>query len=64
MEKIHSNINKKIRIRCPECSNYLNANENEKNVISGQCPVCKVIIFKRKHSSRETLIKIIKQKNK
>lgn len=62
MENTNSNKKKIVRIRCPECSNYLAANSNEKNVVSGQCSICKAVVFRRKHSPRETLIKVIKQK--
>lgn len=55
-----STSNKKVRIRCPKCLNFLMANVCNNGAISGNCSVCKSSIYSKQYSANETHIKIIK----
>lgn len=59
MENSNS-LQKKSRILCPECSNYIDGKLLESGAISGQCKVCKSIIVSKQCSPKEKRIKIIK----
>lgn len=52
---------KKLRMICPECSNYINGILKENGAIAGQCPICKAVVLSKKCSPRETRIRIIKE---
>ena len=52
---------KSVRMRCPECSNFIDATVKEGNGLAGECPYCKSIIFSKQHSPREKLIRIVKR---
>lgn len=51
---------KKTRIKCPECSNYINAVSQPNGTITGKCPVCKSVVSCKQCSSKEKRIRIIK----
>jgi len=46
-------------IRCPSCSNYMKVDIHNNNSWSGQCKVCKAVVYGKQHRPRETLIKVI-----
>ena len=52
------NVTKKMR--CPECLNIMKANICENGAISGTCPVCKSAIYCKRHSIKETHIRIVR----
>lgn len=52
---------KTIKMKCPECLNFVNAHINEKGVIYGFCPVCKTSFSSKQKSEKEKIIKIVKQ---
>lgn len=53
--------NKQKKIKCPSCSNYMNLDACKNGAYKGTCSVCKTIVFAKKHTKKETYIKIIKQ---
>ena len=53
---------KKIRIRCVECLNYIDAILCVNGGIRANCPICKSIIFTKQHSDKEKHIRVIKNK--
>ena len=58
MDKPTSLLKKKMK--CPQCSNYVEVTPHSKGGVSGTCPICKVTFYSKEHSPKETLIKIIK----
>ena len=52
---------KKVRMICPECSNYINGILNENGAIVGQCPICKAVVLSKQCSPKEKRIRIIKE---
>ena len=58
MEK--SNSDKKVRMRCPECLNFMNAIVCDNGAMKGICHICKSTIFSKQHSVKEKHIKIIR----
>ena len=59
MEK--SNVGKTLKMKCPECLNYMIAHVHENGGYGGQCSVCKAVVFCRQKSAKERLIRIVKQ---
>ena len=57
----NSNSNKKVRMRCIECSNYISATVHPNGGMSAKCPVCKAVMYSKQHSVNERLIRIIRQ---
>lgn len=53
-------INGVVKVICPQCSNIFNSTIQKNNIIKGQCPVCKAVIFSKQHNERETRMNIIK----
>ena len=51
---------KKIRFRCPECSNFMQATKSANGSASGQCPTCKSVVVTKQHSAKEKHIRIIR----
>lgn len=51
---------KKIRFRCPECSNYISGVKMPNGSVAGQCHICKAVVLTRQRTPRETQIRIIK----
>lgn len=49
-----------VRIKCPECSNYMDATIQNSGGLAGKCYYCKSIIFSKQHSPKEKLIRIVK----
>lgn len=50
---------KKKRVKCLACLNYMLVTVQEDGSTRGQCPVCKTIIVSRQHSPKEQHIKLI-----
>ncbi len=48
------------RIRCPECLNYMTVTEQDNGCLQGTCAVCHSRISRKRHSKKETVIKIIR----
>lgn len=58
----NSNCSKKtIKMKCPECLNFVNANINDNSVIYGVCNVCKTTFSSKQKSEKEKLLRIVKQ---
>lgn len=55
---------KSHKIRCPECSNYVNIHKKENGAYMGQCPICNVVISTKQLSKEEKVIKIRKKLKK
>lgn len=53
-------VAKLVRMRCPECLNFMNAKNDEHGSIKGTCPVCKSTIFSKQHSVNVRLLKIVR----
>lgn len=51
---------KTVRIRCPQCLNYMDATSDGKETLKGCCPHCKSLVFEQRHP-RERIIRIRKQ---
>lgn len=51
---------KTVRIRCPQCLNYMDATSDGKETFKGCCPHCKSVVFEQRHS-RERIIRIRQQ---
>lgn len=60
---MNKSSSKKIRIRCPECTNFMQATISANGSASGQCPTCKSVIVTNQHSVKEKHIRIIKNCN-
>lgn len=60
MGKTNSFLLQNVKMRCPECLNFMNAKRNISGTISGTCPVCKSKIFSKQYSNKERHIKIVK----
>ena len=58
---VNSSSTKTIKMRCPECLNFMIADICENGAIKGICPVCKSSVFSKQHSVRERRIRIVKQ---
>lgn len=59
--KNNTNLSKpKQKMRCPQCSNYVEVTKYPKGGIYGNCPVCKVTFYSKEHPPKERLIRIIK----
>ena len=50
----------KPKIRCPECSNYIEVTTLENGTQVGKCPVCKVVISQKQISQKEKTIRVRK----
>lgn len=61
MEELTSKAEKKKRMKCPDCLNYMTATVHSNGNISGRCPVCKSMIFSKEPSEKERLIRIVKK---
>lgn len=46
------------RIKCPECLNYMNIKSHNNGAYSGECPVCKSVIFSKQQSPKKKIITI------
>ncbi len=51
---------KQLKIKCPNCSNYMNLDACNNGAYKGNCSVCKTIVFAKKHTQKETYLRIIK----
>ncbi len=60
MQKM-DNPQKKIRFRCPECSNYINGVKLPNGSVAGQCRICKAVVLEKQRTPKETQIRIIKK---
>lgn len=49
----------KQKIRCPQCSNYVDITTFEDGGYGGNCKVCKVTFYCKKKSPKERVIHII-----
>ena len=59
---VNSNaIEKTLKMKCPECLNFMVAKVHNNGYSSGKCPVCKAMVITKQHSSKEKLIRILKQ---
>ena len=56
-------LQKKVRIICPECSNYINGKMQTNGSVAGQCPVCKSVVVSKQCTPKEKQIRIIKCSN-
>lgn len=54
-----NNVRPKVRYKCPQCSNFLNARELNNGTVVGVCPVCKCHISSKRSNEKTTIIKII-----
>lgn len=59
MQNCFLNKEKTKKVKCPECFNYMILTAHN-NGYSGQCSVCRSVIFSKQHTPKEKLIKIIK----
>ena len=50
----------KIRIKCPECSNYMTAEVKGDGSLKGNCFICKSTIMLQQFSFKEKRMRIIK----
>lgn len=57
---VNSSLAKTIKMRCPECLNFMIADICENGAVKGNCPVCKSSVFSKQHSVRERRIRIVK----
>lgn len=60
--ELSQTVQKKKRIVCPECSNYILGIVQPNGAVAGKCNICKSVVSSRQCNSRETHIKIIKSK--
>lgn len=51
----------KTRIKCPECSNYINCVIKHNGTITGKCSICKSVISCKQCSAKEKHITVIKE---
>lgn len=61
MNRSEARIEKIVRMRCPDCLNYMTAKVVSEGAVSGICPVCKSLVYSKQHSNKVKYIKIIKQ---
>ena len=61
MQSDASRQQKTIRVRCPDCLNYMTVKTQPNGSYSGTCPVCKAKIFSKEYSPKERHIKIVKR---
>ena len=61
MQSVASTQQKKTRVRCPNCLNYMSVSAQPNGSYSGICPVCKAKIFSKEYSPKERHIKIVKR---
>ena len=57
---MNKSSSKKVRIRCPECTNFMQGTVSANGSVTGQCPTCKSVIVSKQHSLKERHIRIIK----
>ena len=60
MNRSKVRIEKVVRMRCPDCLNYISAKVVSEGAVSGICPVCKSLVYSKQHSNKVKYIKIIK----
>lgn len=53
--------NKTKVARCPNCLNYMKMITTKDSAMKGICPVCKCVIFSKKKSCTETIIRVVTQ---
>ena len=58
--KTENSLQKKSRILCPECSNYIDGKLLGNGAIAAQCKFCKCVIVSKQCSPKEKRIKVIK----
>lgn len=52
--KSNTNLSKpKQKMRCPQCSNYVEVTKYPKGGIYGNCPVCNVTFYSKEHPPKE-----------
>lgn len=51
---------KTLKMKCPECLNYIIADIRENNDLYAYCPLCHATIIEKQHSDKEKLIRILK----
>lgn len=59
MEK--SNSSNKVRMRCPDCENYMKVIVHKNGAMTAKCNVCKAVVYSKQHSVNERLIRVISQ---
>ena len=60
MEQHATAVVKNMRVRCPECLNYMTVEGTKPGTYKGVCPVCKACVFSRQHNQRERYLKIVR----
>ncbi len=49
------------RIKCLECLNYMNMDEQANGSAIGRCPICHSLIIFKQHSEKERRIRIVRK---
>lgn len=52
-----------VKIKCPQCLNFMLAKVDSKNNLIGKCTVCKSLIISKQKNKREKNIKILRDRS-